>query len=238
MRDLSAAELLDIWDRGQGMRPVDRALLLLSGGEGEALPLGQANRRLLELRARAFGPRLDVRVDCATCGERLELSLDAAELTAPAAAGSAAAEVRVEHQGWRVTGRLLTPGDLRDAAELGDEEAARAALVRRAVRQAAHRGRPVQADALPPEVVEALGARMLESDPLAELLLEMECPDCGARWEAPLEPAEFLWAEVEAEAARLLREVHALARAYGWSEPQVLALTAPRRRAYLEMAGA
>ena len=35
-----------------------------------------------------------------------------------------------------------------------------------------------------------------------------------------------------------LAEVHALAAAYGWTEAEVLALSAARRRAYLELVGA
>jgi hypothetical protein len=34
-----------------------------------------------------------------------------------------------------------------------------------------------------------------------------------------------------------LLDVDALARAYGWSEPQVLALSATRRAAYLQLIG-
>jgi len=243
MRDLSPAELLDIWDRGQGRHPVDRALLLLSAarngdGEPDALPLGEANRRLLELRARAFGPRLEVRVDCPACGERLELSLETADLASPAPPADPRADVLLERNGWRVAFRLLTPADLRAAAAHGGEDAVRAALVRLAVREAARDGQAVDPAALPDDVLSAVGARLLESDPLAEMLLEMACPACAATWEAPLEPADFLWTELEAEASRLLREVHALALAYGWTEPQVLALPAPRRRAYLEMVGA
>ena len=39
----------------------------------------------------------------------------------------------------------------------------------------------------------------------------------------------------EARARALLAAVHTLARAYGWSEPDVLALSEQRRAAYLEM---
>src|SRR5206468_730296 len=39
-------------------------------------------------------------------------------------------------------------------------------------------------------------------------------------------------------AGRLLREVDALARAYGWREPDILALTPWRRDAYLQLVNA
>jgi hypothetical protein len=46
--------------------------------------------------------------------------------------------------------------------------------------------------------------------------------------------AAFVWEEIEACAARLLDDVHVLARAYGWSERAILALPEMRRAAYLE----
>ena len=45
----------------------------------------------------------------------------------------------------------------------------------------------------------------------------------------------FVWAEVDAAAQRLLHEVDVLARAYGWTEPEVLALSEARRAAYLRL---
>ena len=53
-----------------------------------------------------------------------------------------------------------------------------------------------------------------------------------------LDAGQLLWEEIEARALVLLREVHHLASAYGWSEAQILALTPARRASYLAMAGA
>jgi hypothetical protein len=47
----------------------------------------------------------------------------------------------------------------------------------------------------------------------------------------------FFWSEISAEARRLLLEVHNLASAYGWSESDILSMSALRRRYYLEMIG-
>ena len=62
------------------------------------------------------------------------------------------------------------------------------------------------------------------------------CPACGAAYVADLDVAGFVWAELRASAQRLLGEVDTLARAYGWTEPDVLALGERRRAAYLELA--
>jgi hypothetical protein len=62
------------------------------------------------------------------------------------------------------------------------------------------------------------------------------CPSCGHVWQALLDIVDFLWKEVAAGAARLLDEVHTLARAYHWPEADILAMSSRRRQAYLELA--
>jgi len=47
--------------------------------------------------------------------------------------------------------------------------------------------------------------------------------------------ASFFWAEICVQAKRLLREVHTLARAYGWREMDILSMSPARRQFYLEM---
>jgi hypothetical protein len=48
----------------------------------------------------------------------------------------------------------------------------------------------------------------------------------------------YLWGEIEDWAERLLRDVHSLAAAYGWSERDIVGMSALRRRLYLELANA
>jgi hypothetical protein len=47
--------------------------------------------------------------------------------------------------------------------------------------------------------------------------------------------AAYLWQEVDARARRALRDTHTLARAYGWREADILAMSDFRRQQYLEM---
>ena len=63
----------------------------------------------------------------------------------------------------------------------------------------------------------------------------LNCPTCGNQWQLFFDIAAFLWLKIEMQARRLLREVHTLARAYGWREADILALSPWRRQAYLEM---
>jgi hypothetical protein len=83
--------------------------------------------------------------------------------------------------------------------------------------------------------VETISQALLEADPQAEIRLDFTCPACAHEWELLFDIAEFFWTELSAQAQRLLREIDALARAYGWSEREILNLPAQRRQTYLEL---
>lgn len=91
---------------------------------------------------------------------------------------------------------------------------------------------------LPDETIEAVSRAMLEADPQAEITLHLTCPACGHEWDLLFDIVDFFWREISAQAQRLLREIDALARAYGWTEREILNLPAQRRQTYLEMLAA
>jgi len=239
---LSGAGLLAAWEAGRELHPLDRALALLAAADPRAgrgalaaLPLPERDRRLLALRA-GEGCELAVFVECPGCGERLELALDPDALFPP---GETAPGGGWEARGGGVAMRFRLPDsrDLAAAARCGGEDDARRLLAERCVLDAVDGdGAPVSR--LPDQAVAALAARMEEVAPATDVSLALACPACGAAWEAPLDVPAFVWTEVGARARRLLREVDVLARAYHWSEAEILALSSTRRHAYLELAGA
>lgn len=240
------AALLDAWERSLGRPPAERPLVLLdaaAGGGARApavadLPLGQRDRRLLELRLRLFGPRFELRSDCPSCGEALELSLDGDELLAhqqPAAVGT---ETEVECGGLAARLRPVTGGDLVLAAAAADAAAAERLLLAACVVEARRDGQAVTLDELDDGERQALAAALADLDPGAEVRLDVACPACGTDRREIFDVAAVVTAEVDGLARRLLREVATLARGYGWREADVLALSPRRRRAYLELLGA
>jgi hypothetical protein len=247
MRALPAAALLRLWEIEEDRLPADRALALLGAvAEGEehdalgALTIGARDARLLELRARTFGRLLQAQTHCPACTEQLEFSLPVAELLAPRSGepGGAAGWHTLEAGAWRMRFRLPLALDL---AQLGAEAAAgdlRRALLERCVDEVAHAAAPATIGELPADVISALASRMEELDPCADIVLALQCARCGNAWRAPFDIVAYLWAEFGAHARRLLREVDALARAYGWREADILAMSSRRRRAYLELSGA
>jgi hypothetical protein len=79
---------------------------------------------------------------------------------------------------------------------------------------------------------------MEDLDPQAELRLELACQGCGHRWMILLDVAPFFCREMAYLAVRLAREVNILARAYGWDEADILAMSPARRALYWGMVSA
>ncbi|MGH9588093.1 MAG: hypothetical protein ACRD3F_14160 [Acidobacteriaceae bacterium] len=227
MKPLSNLDLLDLWERGSDLHPIDRGLLALNaalpGEPYSALaewPLGQRNAALAALRHACFGPVFEGWIACPECKEHLEFSLDT-ENFRQAAPG---ADTRIE-----IGGRIFRLPNSRDLAAIaGDHDVETAALS--LLRQCCLEGGDVSLNDL-----DNVGDRLATADPLAESLIELTCAGCGHRWEEPLDISAWLWAEIDARAHHLLAEVHTLATAYGWSEQQILSLSAQRRALYLEM---
>jgi hypothetical protein len=243
MRPLSAHDLLKVWEVGEGQHPLDRALLLLAAAYPEltwdelaALSIGQRDARLLTLRERTSGPNLNGFAECPRCAERLIFDVAVADLLVGVEpeAGDEARELVTEDLTLRF--RLPNSRDLAAVLDCRDPVTAREVLARRCVLEASRDGAPVAASGLPAEATTRLARRMAECDPQAEVLLDLRCPTCDHAWQALFDIVTFFWAELAAQAKRLLREVHTLARAYGWSEADVLDMSARRRQFYLEMA--
>jgi hypothetical protein len=243
MRPLSARDLLLVWEQAERRRPVERDLVLLAAACPElpeedlaALPLGGRQSRLLALHQETFGASLELAAGCPVCGEPLEVELRIEDLTAGGAGDEAAPEAaEIVEAGLRLVVRPLNGADLMAATSCAGAGEARRLLARRALLEASRDGVAIGAGDLSDGELELLSRSLAEIDPQAEMLLDLACPACGHRWQALLDAAECLWSEVDAAARRLLREVHALARGYGWREADILSMSARRRRGYLEI---
>ena len=219
MSVISASRLLDAWERGQRERPVSRALTVLEAAyPGESrqqlaeLPIGQRDRRLLELREMLFGPRLAGVASCPACAEQVALDFACGDIRVP--------ENPAPLEGLRLPNSL----DLLAGCETKTVAEARAVLLRRCAGEGAK------------DLDEAELIRRMElADPQARVELRLSCSGCGHQWTSVFDIASYFWRELDSWAKRILREIHTLAWAYGWSERDILALSAWRRQLYVEM---
>lgn len=251
MEPLTAEEVLQLWERGEQLRPPARTLVLLARARKgvsadllEGMTIGESEVTLLELRTTTLGGDLRGIDACPDCRTLVELALDAAWLIGPGAArgpdlgqdaASAPRQVAVSADGWQLRFRLPTVGDLAVLAEEADPAQARARLLERCLQEArTPEGAGATAADLPPALQARVAKAMDEADPAAQLATPVKCPDCGRVWQAAIDVAAFFWRELAVMARRLLGEVDELASRYGWSEREILRLSAVRRHAYIE----
>ena len=225
-------DILALWDQaaGRARRQRDDALLTAAG----AVPtdtIGAGNAALLALRTKLFGASWRLRAACPACYGDCEFTADSAVLADGLAPRADAARPRITIGGHELTLRLPALSDLANLAAAPDSAAAAQSLLARCLGDAP----PI---ALDQDTRDRIEAELERCDPGALIAFALDCPDCGHSWQAVIDIAPALWAEIQAAAERSLLEVDALAREYGWSEAEVLALPHARRAAYLQLVGA
>jgi hypothetical protein len=247
MEALGAADLLDIWEQGSGANVHERALILLGAARPDlppadlgTLPLGARDANLLRLRRATFGDRMAATLTCPACGGALEVDLDAGAIQPDLEPGPTDEPVRVEAEGRVVAIRPPATDDLIAALVAASEEGAGRDVVRRALLARLVTALPDGADGEPaapsPGLEAAIAEALAKADPGLDLELDVTCPACDHGWGTTIDIADFLWSEIVAGGRRIADDVAGLAAAYGWREPDVLALTPWRRRLYLDLA--
>jgi len=248
VRTPSPADVLALWETGQARHPIDRALLLAhhtaEAGDVEqgaaSWSLGRRDVHLLRVRQAMYGDALECRSTCPACGEVVEVALacsallDAAVVSDRATESAGEQNFEFEHVGIRVRFRLLDSRDLAAIAGLDDVMEARDRLIERCLVSAVTLGGESIRN-LPNEVAVELAAHMGAADPGAEFLLDLVCPACAEAWQTTFDITTWLWDELSLESRGTLLEVDALARAYGWTEAEVLELAPMRRAMYLDL---
>jgi hypothetical protein len=241
---VSPSRLLDVWDQGLGLEPAARPLALMSlampGRKLEDLAeisLGTRDAHLLRLRRELFGSLMECVTSCPACATELEFTVSADELLKQGAE-TAEDEHWLEADSFRIRFRSPNTADLVVLARLGAnlEDHHNLILSRCILTRSTDRG--ADTAMLPPDVVRRLLEEMEQRDRLAMVWLGMDCTPCGHAWKSLFDIGSHLWTDLDRWARGLLHEVHLLARAYGWTESEVLRLSAARRAYYLGVAKA
>jgi uncharacterized protein (UPF0212 family) len=241
MRTPSHLDLLEWWDLVQTQPIHRRGLALLAAAYPETsrdtlarLPIGERDALLLTLREATFGGAIAALTDCPHCGEHLELDFKTSDVRMESGTGLRDEET-VDAEGYQI--RLRLPNSLDLAALVPGEDLglARSSVVHRCIGAVNRQGELVPAADLSAIVIQAAVERLAQADPQADVLLAVDCPQCQHHWEALFDIVSFFWAELNARAQYVLREVHELARAYGWGEADILAMSPGRKQFYLDL---
>lgn len=240
--------LLDVWEHTHDWPTAEASLRLLralsdaggrQGADAAGLTIGGRDAELLRLRRALFGPSLDCVATCPSCAARVETAIGIDELepgmpALPALAG----EIDVAHGPYVVRCRCLTAGDAPGLQALGEPARIADAILTACILDASCDGLPVAPQALPEGVLSTVAQAIVDADPFAQIRVELTCPACSAQWSELLDPPDYVVREFDAWCLGTMRDVHLLARAYGWSEHECLAVPPSRRTVYLELVGA
>jgi hypothetical protein len=244
MLDLEEIDLFTAWERGRvASGSAGRALTLLAAACPDHSPaslaqltIGERDALLLTLREQLFGSRMRGLSNCAECNETLAIELDVQDLRV-SAVGNSTIPMSVDEEDYVLSFRLPNTYDLLAIAGAGTVSSGRLILFDRLLISGTYKGTPVAPDKIPGTILNRMESSMAEAEPQADLQLNFVCDGCRCRNLTVFDIASYLWTEVEVWAIRTLREIHELARAYGWGEAEILRISPWRRRCYMELLG-
>ncbi|WP_435009532.1 hypothetical protein P12x_000791 [Tundrisphaera lichenicola] len=210
---------LDLDPRAARERTLSAALACVTGSldEGEVHALSLADRHSL-VRGAALAEGLgevSAVANCPACEEDIELTLDLDAFEPPDVDEPIVIRLGEASRDCR----LPRPADLEAASDPLD-------LVASCLGTSRDEAAPWQ------EVAEEA---LSNADPLGAILIAGACPGCGEPLEAGHDLVAAWLTGLRRSTDVLLREVHALATYYHWSEDAILRLPAPRRRAYIDL---
>jgi hypothetical protein len=239
MAAVSSERLLRAWEATVDEQPLRRGISLLASYRAADVrsvaewSVLARDRALYDLRCELFGAQAVAIASCPRCQEQLEVPLDLARLRPPVDVGI---PEPVHVDGYVATVRIPTTVDLLGIGATADEDHAAEALVARCVDSIrGPDGKECTLHAAPASVRSTLRLHLAELLDDVDIELELRCATCDRAFAAPFDIAPFLLREIEAWAATTLRDIHEIARAYGWDEPTILALSPHRRRRYLDL---
>lgn len=179
-----------------------------------ALALGDREVMLRALHAETIAPRFEAMAACG-CGGTIVFDLDLRKLASPVPEPGPTHHLRLG--GRLLTVRVPSAADLAAALE---NDAPELALAR--------------ACAGMDEASAKLSQSLARLDPNAECELHLECPDCRGASAVYLDALSLL-RHALARSGSIFGQVDRIARAYGWSETDILDLPRPRRLHYLAL---
>lgn len=194
---------------------------------GWEMSIGDRDRVIAELYRQCFGERVSSVVRCTSCEGSFEMDfslpalLEEADRQRPATREVLGPD---EHGFYRTPGgrrfRLATTGDERALLGVPPERTAEL-LASRCLPD----GGAAALDDQTQVAIEAL-------DPVLSLELPASCAECGAAQNIDFDLPRFFLASLFRERPLLVREIHWIAKVYGWSHQEILALPRTVRRAY------
>ncbi len=242
MKPFTDADIMAIWEKGRALGPIAKPLTILqhafpnlSYEDLGKLSIGQRDAGLLQIRKNLFGNNIFAVAQCESCKTNVEIPLDVDVLLVSAFDIEKDHSAKVEFADYFIHFQFPNSNHLALIAKCSSIEEARLVLLDHSIEKIEYQDRVISLDELPNSIVEKFIKHLSEEDPQAEIKLNYQCANCNVKAQSTFDISNFLWEEIESKAKDIFWEVHTLARAYGWTEKDVLDLSSIRRQHYVEM---
>ena len=202
--------------------------------DASALPIGDVDALLAELRAAVLGDRLIAEGRCPACDCAVDIDFSLAAFREHRAPEPPRGATPAERPGWWRLKRYAVefrPPTARDVLAAQDADDPTASIAAACIHSVGADGET----AVPRSALAASERAMARLAPTLRDDVEGTCPDCGVVVALDVDVRELCLAELRFLSHGVLEDVHLLAGAYGWAELAILDLPTTRRTAYVEM---
>lgn len=239
MESISDRELLDIWDSAINHSLIEKSLLLISKSfpnrslkEVACLTIGERDACLFNIRKQLFGSELHNVTTCPHCRQRIELQTSVESLSGQG--GKALIwekkPLEIAYQGKQINFRIPNSEDMLEIMKIENPDMRQQVLLERCMEDSSL---SLPSSDYASDLLEAINQKIEACDPLADISLDISCPDCGHRWTSCFDIMWFLWSEIDTWAKKLIQDVSVLAANFGWAEQDILGMSHYRRNLYI-----
>ena len=201
-----------------------------AGGNAHAdeLTAPDRDRMLAAIYQRAFGKKIDSTATCTACSSPYDLGFALDDLFAALDRSTESNTTQQLGDGTFRTSsglhfRLPTAREEIEVSQLPLEKAEQV-LASRCVLESPEGDSP-----------SALEDAIEEVAPVLDLDIDTACPECGVRQGVRFDMQFYLLSAIERERTHVLREIHRIASAYGWSFKEILGLERNDRQALVQL---
>lgn len=223
-------ELLNIWEQGFNKNSQQKTNDLISlyvglaeSEEIKSFSIEQKEQYLLEIRRLLFGRKFLSIANCPSCSEMIEWEMNYSDFLNVNKKVDLKKRYICNVLGYVIHYRLPNEKDI----SLYEKNQ----ILKNCVFLVKKNNKEIKVDNVPSALWDKLEIEMEKSSPLSSSTINLSCPKCENKWQLYFSIIDFLWTELDQWAKRFLYDVSILARAYGWSESEIINMN-PIRRSY------
>ena len=197
--------------------------------QSSQLTIYDRDRIFIEVYANTFGPKIETSVACSSCTTKFDISFPLDELVSQMEDG-----IEIDSEMMSNPFPFKTPEGFRFRLPTGEDELAVMGMnPGKAESELLKRCIPEENGNID---TESLQKEMKIVAPLADIELNAQCPECSMSQLLHFNIQQYFLSSLIQEKDQLVREVHLLARFYGWGLNEILDLPRSMRRKYVSLA--